>query len=79
METVDISLNSVVGINNPKILKLMGKIGDEELVVMIDSSATNNFISNLVVQRLKIPCEKCEKCGVIIGNGTEIRGQGICQ
>ena len=46
---------------------------------MIDSSETNNFISNLVVQRLKIPCETCEKFGVILGNGTEIHGQDICR
>ena len=79
METVDISLNSVVGITNPKTMTLMGKIGNKELVVMIVFGATNNFISNLVVQCLKIPCEKCEKFGVILGNGTEIRGQGICR
>ena len=44
MEIVDISLNSVARITNPKTMKLMGKIRNEELVVMIDSGATNNFI-----------------------------------
>ena len=77
IDTVNISLNSVVRINNPKTMKLLGKIGSEEMVVMIDFGATNNFISNLVVQRLEIPCEACEKFRVILGNGAKIRGQGI--
>lgn len=51
--TVNISLNSVVGISNPKTMKLLGKIDNEELVVMVDYRATNNFISNLIVQKTK--------------------------
>lgn len=36
MEAVNISLNSVVEITNPKTIKLLSKIGENELVVMID-------------------------------------------
>ena len=44
-----ISLNSVVGITNPKTMKMLGRIGTEDLIVIIDSGATNNFISNEAV------------------------------
>ena len=76
--TVNISLNSAVGSSNPKTMKLLGKIGNDELVVMVDYGATNNFISKLIVQRL-IPCEDCERFGVVLVNGVEIRGQGNCR
>ena len=46
---IGISLNSIVGITNPKTMKLLGKIGLNELIVMIDPGATNNFISNQAV------------------------------
>lgn len=32
----EVSLNSVVGLSNPKTLKLMGLIGKEAVVVMVD-------------------------------------------
>ena len=40
-----VSLNSVVGINSPRTMKLRGKIGGEGVIVMVDPGATNNFIS----------------------------------
>lgn len=41
----EVSLNSVIGIANPKIMKLKGLLGDHEVIVMIDPGATHNFIS----------------------------------
>lgn len=76
---INISLNSVVGITNPKIMKLLGKVGAHELIVMIDPGATNNFISTRVVQRLGISCEDYDKFWVLLGNGEEIMGKGICR
>lgn len=35
MDTI-ISLNSVVGITNPKTMKMLGSVEKEELIVMID-------------------------------------------
>ena len=69
-----ISLNSVVGITNPKTMKMLGRIGTEDLIMMIDSGATKNFISNKAVQKLGITFEECESYGVILGNGDEILG-----
>ena len=74
-----ISLNSLVGITNPKTMKMLGSVGKEELIPMIDLGATNNFISNRAVRKLGIICEECEKFGVILGNEDEILGQGVCR
>lgn len=43
--TAGISLSSVVGIDNPRTMKLEGKIDGNKIVVMIDPGATHNFIS----------------------------------
>ena len=78
-DPIGISLNSIVGTTNPKTLKLLGRIGTNDLIVMIDPGATNNFISHQAVQKLSIPCENCERFGVRLGNGEEIVEQGVCR
>lgn len=37
VELVSVSLNSVVGFDDPKTMKMKGQVGEEEVVVMIDS------------------------------------------
>lgn len=39
----EISLNSVMGLNKSKIMKLKGEINGESVVVMIDSGPTHNL------------------------------------
>ena len=49
---VSVSLNSVVGIDNPKTMKPIGKFEGVKVVVMIDPGATHNFISSEIVATL---------------------------
>ena len=49
------SICSVVGLTNPKTMKMKGEIGEQEVIVMIESRAMNNFISLTTVDRLNIP------------------------
>ena len=74
-----ISLSSVVGITRPKTMKLMGDINGEPVVILIDSGATNNFISTSLVQRLNLPITVCLNFGVVLGTGHEVVGNGECQ
>lgn len=41
----EVALNSVIGLSNPKTMKLPGKIVGKEVVVMINPGATHIFIS----------------------------------
>lgn len=45
-----VSLNSVVGLASPRTMKLRGSIAGAEVVVLIDSGATHNFISEQLVR-----------------------------
>ena len=51
VEVVELSLNSVVGLSEPRI-KLRGEIQGKKVVVLIDCRATHNFISKPVVELL---------------------------
>lgn len=75
----EVSLNSVIGLTNPKTMKLLGKIAGCEVVVMNDPGATHNFLSLATVEKLAIPVSESEGFGVSLGDGQAVRGSGICR
>ena len=77
--TTEVSLNSVVGLSNPKTMKIRGTIDGAEVIVMIDPGATHNFVALSVVQRLGLTVEDSGGFGVSLGNGETIKGRGICR
>lgn len=78
-EVAELSVNSVVGISSPHTIKLKGKIQGEEVVVLIDSGATHNFILESLVRRIGLKREVSRGYGVMVGAGMTVRGKGICE
>lgn len=74
-----ICLNSVVGTNNPKTLKLTGKVAGSEVVVLIDLGATHNFLSLEAIQQLNLPITPTVGFGVSLGTGEAVTGIGKCE
>lgn len=74
-----LSLNSMVGITSKKTMKMKGRMGDRDVVVLIDSGATCNFISKKLVGELKLPVVETVGFGVAVGNGEVISGSGKCE
>lgn len=68
-----------MGVNSAKTMKVKGWIGLREVVVLVDSRASHNFVSKLVVQELGLPCDSSIRCGVQVGNGACIKQQGVCR
>ncbi|KAL0539536.1 hypothetical protein IC582_023751 [Cucumis melo] len=76
---VELSINSVVGLTNPRTMKVRGKLQGEEIVVLIDCGATHNFISEKLVKEKKLHTKETTHYGVILGSGTMIKGKGVCE
>ena len=76
---VEISLNYVVGLTTPTTMKLCGMIGPQEVVVLIDSWATHNFISIDLVKKLAIPMVTTEGYGVLMKTRLSVWGEGVCK
>lgn len=55
VEGVELSLNYIVGLTEPKTLKLWGLVEGEEVVMLIDYNATYNFTSLELVEKLNLP------------------------
>lgn len=52
---VNINSTSVIRFDWPKTMKLIWHLNGRDMVVLLDSGATHNFVSNKVVDALKIP------------------------
>lgn len=72
-------MNSIVGITSNKTLKVRGQIREEDVIVLIDSGASHNFVSHDLVRKLGLQVEKGKKFGVMVDNEFTVRGEGICQ
>ena len=46
----ELSINSVVGLNDPETMKVRGKLQGREVIILIDCGATHNFISKKLVK-----------------------------
>ena len=76
---VELSTNSVVGLSNSGTMKVKGKLLGREIIVLIDCGATHNFISESLVEELKINTKSTTNYGVILGSETAIKGKGVCE
>lgn len=57
----------------PKLMKLVGRIR-EEVIVMIDTGTTNNFIALLTVNKLGIHIANNKIFALSLGNGVVLQG-----
>lgn len=74
-----LSLSSMAGLTTEKSMRMRGVIGEQEVIVLIDSGATSNFISEEVARRCSLTITPKSEFGVVVGNGQVISGQGKCR
>lgn len=78
-EAVELSINSVVGLTSSQTMKVKRKIGEQDVVVLVDCGVTHNFISADLVQQLDIRWTETSSYGAIMGTGFAVQGAGICK
>ncbi|KAM0035237.1 putative retrotransposon gag domain, aspartic peptidase domain superfamily [Helianthus debilis subsp. tardiflorus] len=78
-ELAEISLHALFGKPNPITMKLQGILADTEIIILIDSGSTGNFISDTLVRELKLTSQLVTPFGVQTGNGDIIRCSRLCK
>lgn len=73
-----LSINSVVGLINPRTMKVKGKIQNEWVIVFINCGASHNFIAERLASLLQLPVIETSNYGVILGSGSAVNGKGVC-
>ena len=79
LDVAEVSLNSVVGFTPNHTMKIIERIGEQNVVVLIDSGATHNFISNKVVDRLGLCLTDIGSFGVVMGTRKVEKSKEICR
>ncbi|XP_073138101.1 uncharacterized protein [Henckelia pumila] len=77
--TLELPLYSVHGINHPQTLKMKAVLEGREVVAMVDSGASHNFVSKELVKELGLVVDEGVRFAVCLGDGGRIGCQGLCK
>ncbi|GJT58344.1 putative mitochondrial protein [Tanacetum coccineum] len=79
LDSMKVSLNLLLGFTSPRTLKIRGILRGVVVTVLIDSGATHNFLSKVLVARLGLCVFGNNFVGVMLGNGGFEESVGICK
>ncbi|KAH9647661.1 Wall-associated receptor kinase-like 22 [Citrus sinensis] len=72
----EITFYALTGWTAPQTMRVMARIGPYEIVVLIDSGSTHNFISTRLANLLQLPIEPTAAFSVRVANGEKLTCQG---
>lgn len=78
-QSVESSINFIVSLTTPGTMKLKGMLRQKEVMVLIYSGASHNFISAEVVQQLGFPLSGTTSYGIIMGIGLIVKEEYVCR
>lgn len=74
-----VSLHAILGYTNPQTIRVNGRIGRVQLIVLIDSGSTHNFLRRYVVKRTDLEVKKDVCLDISIANGEHVPCLGRCK
>jgi predicted aspartyl protease len=57
---------------------VMGKIGEQLVVVLIDTGSTHSFVDHNLAMRIRLPAEKISQVNVMLASGDYVHCMGCC-
>lgn len=78
-DNMEMALRSILGFLAKGMMKLKGMLTSKEVLVMVDYSATHNFIHQRIVDELELPLSETSHYEVVVENGVALKGKGICK
>lgn len=67
--TMELPLYSVNGIDQPQTSKVRARVADQEVVAMVDSGASHNFVSKTLIKELGLVVDESVCFGVSLKHG----------
>uniref|UniRef100_A0A0A9D1W1 Reverse transcriptase domain-containing protein n=1 Tax=Arundo donax TaxID=35708 RepID=A0A0A9D1W1_ARUDO len=69
---MSLSLAAANGGSHRKTIKLLGIVGNQKVLILIDSGSSNSFISDKLVQKLSCPLKPIPPAPVVIADGKKL-------
>lgn len=73
LQILQLSMQSKEGFTSNKSFKVWVKVKDKELLTLIDSGATNNFIDSRLVKELDLKVVETPTYVIEVGNGERVK------
>jgi hypothetical protein len=77
--TPEISFHAIIGVEHPQTIRVLGKLQNKSLIVLIDGGSTHNFIDQAIATRFGLPIVKDKKLQVVVANRERVECAGCCQ
>ena len=74
-----ISLHALWGTEGHQTMRMIGKIKNQTLVILVDSGSTHNFLDHTTAKRLNCAVQLIPGLSVTVANGETLETQGWCQ
>jgi hypothetical protein len=78
-EEPEISLNAITGTPSPKTMRIVGWVKGQQVIVLIDSGSTHNFLDENFAAVLGVKPKGQEAIKVKIANGQEVHSPSKCR
>ena len=75
----EISFHAIAGAEHPQTLRVLGKLKNKSLMVLIDGGSTHNFIDQHTASRFGLSIVRDKKLQVVVANKEMIECTGQCQ
>ncbi|CAM8998680.1 unnamed protein product [Rhodiola kirilowii] len=74
-----ITFHALQGRAAPCTLRFQAHIQGQPVLVLVDSGSTHNFVQTRTARFLKLPIEPSNHLSVTVGNGEEMKCEGVCR
>ena len=78
-EIPEISFHAILGITTPKTMRLVGKMGQSTITILVDSGSMHNFLNSKVAEKLGIYPTKKGEFSVQVADGSKMKSEGLCE
>jgi hypothetical protein len=77
-ELLSISLHALAGAVAPRTIRVREKIGEQQVVILIDTGSTHSFVDQNLAKKMKLPAKERNKLIVMVTNGETIPCPDCC-
>uniref|UniRef100_A0A1J3JNV3 Transposon Ty3-G Gag-Pol polyprotein n=1 Tax=Noccaea caerulescens TaxID=107243 RepID=A0A1J3JNV3_NOCCA len=78
-QLMKLSLQAFLGVDSPATTRVCGRIGHTEVVMLIDSGASYNFVSPSLVSRARLQMMVNPNLQVLLATEIKVDGMGVCR
>ncbi|XP_042979958.1 uncharacterized protein LOC122310144 [Carya illinoinensis] len=78
-EELEISLAAIAGTPTVSTMRLLGSLCGEQVVILIDSGSSHNFLDSALTTKLQLPMDYSVNLKVRVANGQCLNSEGICR